>query len=80
MSNLAKKLDIEVPFWRETSVFLLDGAKYHVSLETQEYLKKLKVEVIYTGPYSYSTAPIELLFGGMKKGQLNPEGYPTGKK
>jgi len=34
MSNLAKKLDIEVPFWRETSVFLLDGAKYHVSLET----------------------------------------------
>jgi len=68
MANLVRKLDGELLFWKEETVFLLDGAKYHVSNETQTYLKKLNIEVIYSGPYSYLTAPIELLFGGMKKG------------
>ncbi len=36
--------------------------------------------MIWSAPYSYSTAPIELLFGGLKLGELNPERQPTGKK
>ena len=43
-------------------------------------MKKLRLNVIYSGPYSYSAAPIELLFGGMKFGELNPDGQQTGKK
>jgi hypothetical protein len=34
MSSLARKLDSELPFWRDDTVFLLDGAKYHTSIET----------------------------------------------
>jgi hypothetical protein len=43
MSSLARKLDSELPFWRDNTVFLLDGAKYHTSIETKDYLKKLKL-------------------------------------
>ena len=68
MSSLARKLDSELQFWRDDTVFLLDGAKYHVSDQTQDYLKKLNIKVIYSGPYSFLTVPIELLFGGLKKG------------
>jgi len=38
------------------------------------------VEVIYSGPYSYSAAPIELLFAALKRGELNPDQLATGKK
>ena len=40
----------------------------------------MKLPVIYSGPYSYSTAPIELVFGALKLGDLNPERQSTGKK
>ena len=35
---------------------------------------------MYSGPYSYSTAPIELVFAALKLGDLNPHHLPTGKK
>ena len=34
LAGLVRKLDGELLFWRENTVFLLDGAKYHVSIET----------------------------------------------
>lgn len=34
----------------------------------------------YSAPYSYSTAPAELVFAAVKLGELNPERLPTGKK
>ena len=40
----------------------------------------LDIKVIFSGPYSYATAPAELLFAHFKVGQLNPLGLPTGKK
>ena len=43
MSCLARKLDGELPFWRDNTVILLDGAKYHTSIETFDYLMKLKL-------------------------------------
>ena len=46
----------------------------------KQRLAKLVPHVIYTGPYSYSSAPIELLFAGLKLGELNPERLPTGKR
>ena len=75
-----RQLDSEGPGWEEKTVFLLDGARYHTSEEMREYFRKMKVQVIYSGPYSYGAAPIELLFGALKQGELNPERQPTGKR
>ena len=80
MRYLIKHLDLENPNWREKSIFLLDGAKYHTSDEMREYFRKMKVNIIYSGPYSYSAAPIETLFSALKRGNLNLENKPTGKK
>ena len=66
--------------WQENTVILLDGAKYHTSEDTKTHLKKLNMRVIFSAPYSYSTAPIELLFGGIKNGKLCPYTQKTGKK
>ena len=35
---------------------------------------------MYTGPYSYSAAPVEMVFAALKLGDLNPLRLPTGKK
>ena len=80
LSHLARKLNQESPGWLENTVILLDGARYHTSDETRDNLKKMGYNVIFSAPYSYSAAPIELLFGGIKKGQLYPFDQPTGKK
>ena len=46
----------------------------------KERLARLQLPLIYSGPYSYSSAPIELMFAALKLGDLNPERLPTGKK
>ena len=58
----------------------MDGARYHTGDEIRQYLHKMQLKVIWSAPYSYSTAPIELLFGGLKFGELNPEKLSMGKK
>jgi hypothetical protein len=78
--HLAKALDRESPGWQDQTVFLLDNASYHSSAETRAATQALGLKLIFSGPYSYSAAPIELLFGGLKAGELNPENLPTGKK
>ena len=78
--SLIKKLDIETPGWQEDTVFLWDNASYHKSEETKIITQQLGLSTIFSGPYSYSAAPIELLFGGLKVGQLNKEGVATGKR
>lgn len=74
MLSFIRRLEIvlnnESPDWKETSIILLDGAKYHTSEKTRDTLKKLEIPTIYSAPYSYSTAPIEHLFGGFKIGQF----------
>ena len=80
LRHLTAKLDEESPGWEAETVILLDGARYHTGEEIREYLRKMQLQVIWSAPYSYSTAPIELLFGGLKFGELNPQRQPTGKK
>ena len=76
MLSFLRRLDIvlssESPDWKEKSFVLLDGAKYHTSDKTRDTLRKLQIPTIYSAPYSYSTAPIERLFGGFKVGQFQP--------
>ena len=78
--HLVNQLDLERPSWRDDTVLLLDGARYHTGSEVREYLWKLELQVIWSAPYSYSTAPIEMVFGTLKFGEINPDGKATGKK
>ena len=43
-------------------------------------MRKLDLQIIWSGPYSYSTAPIETVFATLKFGELNPDRRGTGKK
>ena len=78
--HLIRQLDREDTSWATNTVFLLDGASYHTSKEMREYLQKLQVQIIYSGPYSYAAAPIEMVFGALKRGDLNPERRSVAKK
>ena len=77
---LARQFDQETPGWEETSHILLDNAAWHSSDEMKLRLSKMKLPIIYSGPYSYTTAPCESVFAAIKFGDLNPERLPTGKK
>ena len=77
---LIKKLNNENLNWWNNTIILLDGARYHTSEDMREYLRKLEISVIFSGPYSYSAAPIERLFSALKDGDINPEKLPTGKR
>ena len=61
-------------------MLLLDGASYHRSKETRNYLANKGVKVVIGGPYAFSAAPIEYFFSALKSVDLNPEGLRTGKK
>ena len=78
--HLVNQLDLERPSWRDDTILLLDGAKYHTGSIVREYMRKLDLQMIWSGPYSYSTAPIETVFAALKFNELNPDKKPTGKK
>ena len=72
LQSLTKVLDNETPGWQEDTVIQWDNAKYHSSEETRAVIMSLGLKVIFSGPYSYSAAPAETLFAGLKLGDLNP--------
>jgi transposase len=80
LTSLAFRLDLDRPNWRGDTVFLLDGATYHLSSEIKEHLQKLRINVIFTGPRSYDASPIELFWAHLKRGDINTEKKKTGKK
>jgi hypothetical protein len=80
IKELVNTLDDEDRNWRHTSIFMHDGAKYAQSKSTQATLKDLRVPFMLLAPHSYNVAPIELLFGAIKTGNLNPGSLPTGKR
>ena len=57
-----------------------DNATYHTSEETRAVIRSLGIKLMYTGPYSYSSSPAELLFSALKIGELNPDQLATGKR
>ena len=74
------KLDKQDKEWKKTTVLLLDGATYHRSKESRNYLANKGVKVVIGGPYAFAAAPVEYLFSALKRFDLNPKGLPTGKK
>ena len=77
---LVRQLERDDPLWADKTTILLDNAAWHRNPVIKERLAKMQLPIMYSGPYSYSTAPIELLFSALKLGELNPERLPTGKK
>ena len=80
LMNMVKILDNEDPNWRDNTIFLWDNAPYHTSVETKKIIHRLGLQIIFSGPYSFSAAPIETLFSGLKFGELNTEDSSTGKR
>lgn len=80
MRHLVAKLDQETPGWQENSIILVDNAPYHTGDDISNYLRKMQVPIMYSGPYSYSAAPIESLFSLLKWGELNKARQSAGKK
>ena len=61
-------------------MFLFDNELYHQNETFKNYLKKINLPVIFSGPYSYKSASIERMFADLKVRELNKDGHPTGKK
>jgi transposase len=72
-------LDLAQADWRENSILLIDGARYHSSDETLEYLRRNTVALFISAPYSYDAAAAEMWFSYFKSKDLNPEKKSTGK-
>ena len=79
MRQLVLKLDQEDANWRMNTVLLLDNAPYHTSNGTIDLFEGLNIPVIFTGPYSYDAAPIELLYAAFKSEDVNPNHVKLGK-
>ena len=77
---LARQLDRESPGWQENTTILLDNAAWHVNTVMKARLSRLELPIIYSGPYSYTSAPVEQVFAALKFGDMNPMRLPTGKK
>ena len=80
LQYLTRRLDADTPGWQENSTILLDNATWHTSAVMKERLVKMRLPVIFSGPYSYAAAPAERVFAALKFGDLNPNRLPTGKK
>ena len=80
LSYLCDLLDLEDLGWRNKTVILLDNAAYHHSRETMRAMKKFGLRVIYSGPYSFTAAPVETFFAHLKTGDLNPLKLQLGKR
>ena len=80
VKQLADALELEDPDFREKTVFQFDGATYHRSAETRNFLANMELKTMISGPYGYNIASIEMLFASIKSTNLNPDMIKTGKK
>jgi hypothetical protein len=82
LTELAKRLTALDKDWRDNSVLLLDGAKYHTCEETLKHLAFLKMPVIFSGPYSYVSHQVPVLtehFFPYSLQQLQNSSLPTSR-
>ena len=80
LQHLCSQLDAETPGWRQDTVVVIDGARYHTSEDTRRKLQSLALRVAISAPYSYAGAAIERLFGALKLGEINQARVPTGSR
>lgn len=78
--TLCRKLEKEDKAYKDNVVVLLDNAAYHTCPATLSVLRRLQLQVLFTGPNSYLAAPVELLFGAFKQADINPRKVMTAKR
>ena len=69
---LVRELERDDPMWAASTTIVLDNAAWHTNSVIKERLAKMNLPIIYSGPYCYSSAPVELVFAALKLGDLNP--------
>ena len=80
LTKLSSLLTSERPDWKSNTCLLFDNATYHKHAELQSHMAKMGIDVIYSAPYSFESAPVELWLANFKRGELNPDQLPVGKK
>ena len=64
--ELCKVLDSDRPDWRENSIVLMDNAPYNKTPEVVAFINKMRIPIIFPGPYAYDGSPCELFFSYFK--------------
>jgi len=77
--SLFRKLERERRMWRQDSVILIDGAKYHQSRSLFNLFEEMNVPLMILAPYSFEMAPCEKFFAIFKSIDINPRKLPLGK-
>ena len=72
--------DEEDKKWRNNTVLMWDNAGYHAADSVLTLLRDQQVPMLFLGPYSYRTAPAEMVFAALKVQHLNVYDAPLGKK
>ena len=80
MTYLIKTLDEEDQQWRANTILMWDNAGYHAAAPVLTLLRDQLVPTLFLGPYSYRTAPAEMVFAALKVQHLNVYEAPLGKK
>ena len=73
LRHLIVRLDSDSPGWEDDTIIMWDNAPYHSGMNIKSYLRKMQISIMFSAPYSYSAAPIEILFAHLKLGELNQE-------
>ena len=73
MRGLVDILDKEDRHWRSNTIIFWDGASYHNSKDTLNTMRDMNVPILTLAPYSFLSAPCELVFGQFKNAEINPE-------
>ena len=71
--ELVKVLEKENRNFRSSVLLLHDGASYCRGKAFQDVLRELHVPFMISSPHSYNISWVELLFGAIKTGVLNPD-------
>ena len=80
MSQFARTLTKEDRAFRDSTILLIDGAKYQTSKESLRHMRQLGFKICISAPYSFASAPIEYAFARLKSTDLNPRSIKTGKR
>jgi transposase len=78
--KLIETLDKEDIEWKKKKILVLDNAAIHRSKLVTNLLSNAQIPYMFLGPYSYRMAPIEELFGHIKKHDLNEMDYTITSK
>jgi len=57
----------------------MDNAGYNRCPETEEYIKKLRMPMVFAAKYAYNSSPCEFFFSYFKRDVIYQPETPTGK-